>query len=62
MKGRPMQDDLDQIIAQLEGASISDVSRATGLTYNTIRNVIDRRNPTYNTMKKIKEYFAGLQK
>jgi lambda repressor-like predicted transcriptional regulator len=57
-----MQDDLDQIIAQLEGASISDVSRATGLTYNTIRNVIDRRNPTYNTMKKIKEYFAGLQK
>jgi lambda repressor-like predicted transcriptional regulator len=57
-----MQDDLDQIIAQLEGVSLSDVSRATGLPYNTVKNVIDRRNPTYNTMKKIKDYFAGLQK
>ena len=54
-----MQIDIDQLIAKLEVASFAEVARATGLPYNTVKNVIERRNPTLKTLEKLQEYFDG---
>jgi DNA-directed RNA polymerase specialized sigma24 family protein len=59
MKGHQMQIDIDQLIAKLEAASFAEVARATGLPYNTVKNVIERRNPTLKTLEKLQEYFDG---
>jgi hypothetical protein len=54
-----MKIDIDQLVDQLSRASIPDVARATGLPYNTIKNALERRNPTLKTLEKLHAYFDG---
>jgi DNA-binding phage protein len=54
-----MQIDVDKLIDQLGRSQISDVARATGLPYNTVKNALERRNPTLKTLEKLHAYFDG---
>jgi len=47
------------IMDAVSRANIPDVARETGLPYNTVKNVIERRNPTLKTLEKLQEYFDG---
>ena len=54
-----MQIDVDKLIGQLEQAPIAEVARATCLPYNTVKNALERRNPTLKTLEKLHAYFDG---
>jgi len=51
---------LKEIRDRLKTASVAEVSRATGLSYNTVRNVRDgiQANPTMRVMESLSRYFA----
>jgi len=51
---------LDQIAAKLDESHLPEVSRATGLPYNTLKNVREKRNVTWLTLEKLAAYFKGL--
>lgn len=53
-----MNINLPEIVARLQSASIPEISRATGLPYNSIKNVRDGGNPTWETLEKIAKFFA----
>lgn len=52
---------LDQIRAALRDRRLSKVAEATGLHYNTIREVRDNpnANPTYKVIKVLSDYLEG---
>ena len=52
---------LDQIRAALRDRRLSKVAEATGLHYNTIREVRDNpdANPTYKVIKALSDYLEG---
>ncbi len=56
-----MNINLPEIVARLGGASIPEICRATGLPYNSVKNVRDGGNPTWETLEKIAKYFADQQ-
>lgn len=49
---------LPDLVSRLEKASIPEIVRATGLPYNSIKNVRDNGNPTWETLEKIAKFFA----
>ena len=52
---------LDQIRAALRDRRLAKVAEATGLHYNTIREVRDNpdANPTYKVIKVLSDYLEG---
>lgn len=52
---------LDQIRAALRDRRLAKVAEATGLHYNTIREVRDnpKANPTYKVIKVLSDYLEG---
>lgn len=52
---------LDQIRDALQDRMPSKVADATGLHYNTIRDVRDnpQANPSYETVRKLSDYLTG---
>jgi len=52
-------DDLERIIEQIKRHGIGTVARETGLPFNTVKNVIERRNPTYKTMLTITQWLEA---
>ena len=51
---------LDAMADRLERCSLSDVSRATGMNYNTLKNVKEKKNATWATLARLQSYFADL--
>lgn len=49
---------LDRIAGRLTDASLPEISRATGLSYNTLKNVKEKKNPTWATLVALNAYFA----
>ena len=49
---------LEQIRSLLDGKNLFEISRQSGVSYNTIRAIASggEVNPTYNTMKAISDY------
>lgn len=52
---------LDQIRTQLQDRRLAIIVKATGLHYNTLREVRDNAdaNPTYKVVKLLNDYFSG---
>ena len=52
---------LEQIRAALQDRMASKVARATGLHYNTIRDIRSnpRANPSYTSLKALSDYLEG---
>ena len=52
---------LDEIQERLRSANIAEVSRATGLHYNTCRSIRDgiRDNPTHKVMMALSRHFES---
>lgn len=52
---------LDQIRAELQDRNIMKVHKATGVGYQTIRNIRDdaASNPTHNTLAALSEYLEA---
>lgn len=52
---------LEQIRAALQDRRVSMIARATGLHYNTVRDVRDNdeANPTYKVLKALSDYLEG---
>jgi hypothetical protein len=49
---------LDQLAERLKEEHLPDVARATGLPYNTLKNVREKNNPTWATLERLARYFA----
>lgn len=54
---------LDEIRRRLKQCRIDLVSKATGLHYNTVRQIRDDEdaNPTYRVMKALENYLEGAK-
>lgn len=54
---------LEQIRAALADRRLSLVAEATGLHYNTVREIRDNpdANPTYKAVKALSDYLTGTQ-
>jgi hypothetical protein len=52
---------LDQIRDKLQDRRLGLIVKATGLHYNTLRDVRDNSeaNPTYKVIKLLNDYFSG---
>ena len=52
---------LDQIRDKLQDRRLGLIVKATGLHYNTLRDVRDNleANPTYKVIKLLNDYFSG---
>lgn len=52
---------LEQIRAQMQDRRLHLIGKATGLHYNTLRDVRDNldANPTYKVIKLLNDYFQG---
>lgn len=52
---------LEQIRAELQDKNVMKVHKATGVGYQTIRNIRDdaASNPTHNTLAALSEYLEG---
>lgn len=48
---------LDMIRQRLEGVNLPDVQRATGLAYNTLKNIRDGNSVMYHTVVRLSNYF-----
>ena len=48
--------DLDRLIEAIRRHGVLRVAHGAGLPYNTVKNVMARRNPTWRTMKAISDY------
>ena len=55
---------LDEIRAQLEGCNYAEVARYCGCTRSYIQSIatIKRINPSYDTVKKLSDYFTEKHK
>lgn len=52
---------LDEVVQKLSDRNLKEVSRRVELSYQTIRRIAlkEEQNPSYNTLKKLTDYFEG---
>ena len=53
---------LETIRHRLAEAHLPDVQRATGLAYNTLKNIRDGKSVFYHTVVHLSNYFYGVDK
>jgi len=51
---------LEQVIAQLERANLLQVEKATGVTRQTMYNILSGSDPRWSTLVRLTTYFDGL--
>jgi len=54
---------LEEIKKRLEDRRLNMVAEATGLHYNTVRNIAagENTNPTYEVIKALSDYLTGAE-
>ena len=49
---------IETIAEELRHVKLADVSKETGLVYNTLKNIREGRGANYSTIVKLSEYFG----